>query len=231
MLLLLLCEAAPALADAPKPVLTVKPASEPARSAGRPAAKKKPAKGGTAQEPAEEDENGPRPISIAMIGGYGVMADEDAADGVNPFGIGFGVLGGYTVDRVYLGTRFLFFLGQKRGRPDSGERSADEWLVGLEGGYTQLKLGPLRLLSEVGFGLAFSSSESVEEEPSAEPEPIDTSSTDPYIELGIALQLDVSRELFFGLQGRAVLVLAKQAVDGDHSLIALPLLGTIGMRF
>jgi hypothetical protein len=169
-----------------------------------------------------------RTISIALIGGYGVITDDAGTEGINPLRVGFGVRGGYTLGPLYFGTRFLFFLGQKRGQPDGTERSADEWLVGLEAGYGYT-LGPLLLRSELGFGLAFSSSEGVLDQPM--PEPVDTSSNDPYLELGLVLELNVSRDVFFGVQGRAVVVLAKQTVRGDRELIGIPLLAACGMRF
>jgi hypothetical protein len=170
-----------------------------------------------------------RPISIGVVGGYGVIVDDAATESVNPFGVGFGISGGYAIGPVYVGTRFLFFLGQTRGEPDETERSADEFLVGFEGGYTPLRLGPLALRPELGVGLAFSSSEAVSDQPTREP--IDTSSTDPYIDIGVVIELNVSRELFFGVQARAVYVPFKQSERGDHELIGVPLLGSCGMRF
>jgi hypothetical protein len=169
-----------------------------------------------------------RPISIAVVGGYGLIIDDAGTEGINPLRTGFGVRGGYAVGPLYFGTRFLFFLGQKRGAPDGSERSADEWLVGLEAGYGYT-FGPLILRSELGFGLAFSSSEAVLDQPM--PEPVDTSSTDPYLELGLVVELNIARDVFFGVQGRAVAVLAKQAVRGNRELIGIPLLAACGMRF
>lgn len=172
----------------------------------------------------------PRPISIGVLGGYGVIVDDAATEGINPFGVGFGIAGGYAIGPVYIGSRFLFFLGQTRGMPDDAtERSADEFLVGLEGGYTALRLGPLALRPELGLGLAFSNSEAADDAPT--PEPVDTSSTDPYVDIGLVIELNVSRELFFGLQARAVYVPFKESARGDHELIGVPLLGSCGMRF
>jgi hypothetical protein len=170
-----------------------------------------------------------RPISIGLLGGFGFIIDDAATEGVNPFGVGFGISGGYAIGSVYVGTRFLFFLGQTRGMPDQTERSADEFLVGLEGGYTALRLGPLALRPELGLGLAFSNSESSVSAPT--PEPVDTSSTDPYIEVALVIELNVSRELFFGVHARAVYVPFKESARGKHELIGVPLLGSCGMRF
>jgi hypothetical protein len=222
--LLALCAApGPARASASGGVLTVKPRSEAAKDAPRAAsAPVAPVK----TLPGDET----RPISIGVVGGYSPIIDDAATEGVNPFGVGFGISGGYAIGPLYIGTRFLFFLGQTRSRPDDEtERSADEFLVGLEGGYTVGRLGPLALRPELGLGFAFSNSESVRDVPV--PEPVDTSSTDPYVDIGVVLELSVSRELFFGLQARAVYVPFKESARGDHELIGVPLLASCGMRF
>ena len=165
-----------------------------------------------------------------MLGGYGVIVDDAATEGINPFGVGFGIAGGYALGELYIGTRFLFFLGQTRGMPGGEtERSADEFLVGLEAGLTALRLGPLALRPELGLGLAFSNSEAADDSPT--PTPVDTSSTDPYVDVGFVIELNVSRELFFGLHARAVYVPFKQSARGDHELIGVPLLASCGMRF
>jgi hypothetical protein len=176
-------------------------------------------------KPADEG----RPISIGVVGGYGVIIDDAATEGINPFGVGFGISGGYALGRLYVGTRFLFFLGEKRTGPDDTERSADEFLVGFEVGFTVVRLGPLALRPELGLGLAFSSSEAASSEPV--PVPLDTSSTDPYVDVGVVLELSVSRELFFSVHARAVYVPFKESARGDHELIGVPLLGACGMRF
>ena len=225
---LLVSYAAPALAaPSSSPVLTVTPKTE-TKSKPKPRPKTGAATKGEPVEQAPRDET--RPISIGLVGGYGLIVDDAATEGVNPFRVGFGISGGYAIGPLYIGTRFFFFLGQTRGQPDDEtERSADEFLVGLEGGYTVGRLGPLALRPELGLGFAFSNSESVRNAPT--PEPVDTSSTDPYIEIGVVLELNVSRELFFGLQARAVYVPFKESARGDHELIGVPLLASCGMRF
>ena len=87
----------------------------------------------------------------------------------------------------------------------------------------------LALRPELGLGFAFSNSEAAVDAPT--PEPVDTSSTDPYIDIGLVIELNVSRELFFGLHARAVYVPFKESARGDHELIGVPLLGSCGMRF
>jgi hypothetical protein len=233
--LLALC-VSPALA---KPVTATPASAKPATAkpvsakpaAAKPAAAKRAGKKDAAERepvpdpPADET----RPIRIGVVGGYGVIVDDAATEGINPFGVGFGIRGGYAIGRLYLGTRFLFFLGQTRSQADDTERSADEFLVGLEGGYTALRLGPLAVRPELGLGMAFSSSEAASIEPT--PEPVDTSSDDPYVDVGIVIELSVSRELFFDVQARAVYVPFKESARGDHELIGVPLLGSCGMRF
>jgi len=198
----------------------------PRAAVAKKAAKKNP---GAVEPGARKPTDEGRPISIGVVGGYGVIIDDAATEGINPFGVGFGIRGGYALGPLYIGTRFLFFLGQKRTGPDATERSADEFLVGFEVGYTPVRLGPLALRPELGFGLAFSSSEAASSEPT--PMPLDTSSTDPYVDVGVVLELNVSRELFFGVHARAVYVPFKESARGDHELIGVPLLGTCGMRF
>ena len=172
-----------------------------------------------------------RPIRVALTSGYGLDLDP-AVTGVNPFGVSFGVLGGYTIGSVYLGTRFLFFVGEARVLDDGTEQSADEWLLGFEGGYG-FRAGPLVLRPELGFGLAISSSEAARAaraDPNM-PVPIDTSSEDPYLELGVVLECDLSRRLLIGVEARSTAVLGKATATSDAELFALVVLGTLGVRF
>lgn len=170
-----------------------------------------------------------RPIRVALSSGYGLDLDPGVTS-VNPFGVSFGVRGGYMLGPVYVGTRFLFFLGESR-LSDGTEKSADEWLLGFEGGYG-FRAGPLVLRPELGFGLAISSSEGAREgvDPSM-PVPVDTSSEDPYLELGVALELDVTRRFLIGVEGRSAAVFGKTTVYADAELFALLVLGTLGYRF
>jgi hypothetical protein len=207
------------------PPLTAPASREPAQT--RPS-KTKPAKPAAAKRDPPSRE---RPIRIALTSGYGLDLDPSVA-GVNPFGVSFGVLGGYTLGSVYLGTRFLFFIGESRVLADGTEQSADEWLLGFEGGYG-FRAGPLVLRPEVGLGLAISSSESARAgraDPSM-PVPIDTSSEDPYVELGVVLEVDLSRRLLIGVEARSTAVFGKATASADTELFALLVLGTLGVRF
>ena len=172
-----------------------------------------------------------RAIRITLVSGYGLDLDPSVT-GVNPFGVSFGVRGGYALGSVYLGTRFLFFVGEARVMPDDTEQSADEWLLGFEGGYG-FRFGPLVLRPELGVGLAISSSEAARAGTvdASLPVPIDTSSEDPYLELGAVLEVDLSRRLVLGVEVRSALVLGKQTASSDAELFALLMLGTVGYRF
>ena len=170
-----------------------------------------------------------RPIRIALTSGYGADLDRSLT-GVNPFGVSFGIRGGYCIGPAHIGTRFLFFLGQTRTLADGYEQSADEWLLGFEGGWG-FRAGPFVARPELGFGLAISSSESARPTDMAMEVPVDTSSEDPYLELGVAFELDLSRRLFIGVDPRLTLVLGKKASRSNGELFALLALGTLGMRF
>ena len=205
------------------------------KAAAPKAAVPKPSKaktGGDADpEAADKAERRRRAIRIALVSGYGIDLDPSVT-GVNPFGVSFGVRGGYTLGSVYLGTRFLFFVGEARVLPDGTEQSADEWLLGFEGGYG-FRYGPLVFRPELGVGLAISSSEAARAGTADAdvPIPIDTSSEDPYFEVGAVLEVDVSRRLVFGVEARSALVLGKETASSDAELFALVLLGTVGVRF
>jgi hypothetical protein len=221
--------------DAPRAAPAPAPApARPAPAVRKPAATKpsKSKTGGDEDPDATAKTERRRAIRITLVSGYGLDLDPSVT-GVNPFGVSFGVRGGYTLGgSVYLGTRFLFFVGEARVMPDDTEQSADEWLLGFEGGYG-FRFGPLVLRPELGLGLAISSSEASRAGAADTdvPVPIDTSSEDPYFELGVVLEVDLSRRLVFGVEARSALVLGKETASSDAELFALVLLGTVGFRF
>jgi hypothetical protein len=49
------------------------------------------------------DPNADKPISVGLLLGYGIGLE----DGPNPWGLGFGLRGGYNLDAIYLGVRFV----------------------------------------------------------------------------------------------------------------------------
>lgn len=214
----------------PAPAAAPSERTEPARK-GAATKRPKSARGGDPDPDASAKPRHDRSIRITIISGYGLELDPGVT-GVNPFGVSFGVRGGYTLGPVYLGTRFLFFVGETRVLSDDTEQSADEWLLGFEGGYG-FRAGPLELRPELGLGLAISSSEGARAgaAEASMPVPVDTSSEDPYLELGVVLELDLSRRLVLGVEARSTLVLGKQTARADAELFALVLLGTVGYRF
>ena len=48
-------------------------------------------------------------ISVGLLLGYGIGLDLKGRP--NPWGLGFGARGGYNLDQIYLGARFVFYLG------------------------------------------------------------------------------------------------------------------------
>jgi len=216
--------------DAARPLPAAPAAAAPRkRSATKP--KPKPESGGDTDADDADRPERRRAIRITLVSGYGLDLDPSVT-GVDPFRVSFGVRGGYSLGPVYLGTRFLFFTGEARVLPDATEQSADEWLLGFEGGYG-FRYGPLVFRPELGLGLAISSSEAARAgaTDASLPVPIDTSSEDPYFELGAVLEVDLSRRLVLGVEVRSALVLGKETASSDAELIALLFLGTVGFRF
>jgi hypothetical protein len=157
-------------------------------------------------EPAAREQGRPRrkPISLGMLLGYGIELDN--LSGVNPWGVGFGARGGYNAGPIFLGGRFVFYLG---------EDPSNIWELGLEGGY-DVKSGVVTVRPALGFGLA----NLVVDAPGFD------STTDAYLAPGLSLLLDVSRDIFVGVDGRVQFILAEP--DGFEAIIVL---GNLGMRF
>lgn len=166
------------------------------------------------EEPAE------RPISVSLLGGYGHTFN--AADDLNPLGVGFGVRGGYNFGALYVGMRFLFFLGDSESMA-TAEVSASTMTVGLEGGYDlALASDVLVLRPEVGVGLGIVEGESMAggATPTA-----DRSSEDLYIAPGIALLVNVGERSIIGIDLQSPIVFA------DDIEVALTALAVAGMHF
>lgn len=153
-----------------------------------------------------------KPISLGLLLGYGVQLDDI---GVNPWGVGFGARGGYNIGPIFLGGRFVFYLGEDPAA-GGGEGSASNiWEIGLEGGY-DLRAGVMTLRPGIGFGLA----SLVVDAPGVD------STTDAYVAPGLSLLFDVSRDIFVGVDGRVQFILAEPI--GFEAMIVL---GNLGMRF
>jgi hypothetical protein len=164
--------------------------------------------------------DGVKPVSVGLLLGYGINLDRD----FNPWGIGFGARGGYNLDNIYLGVRFVFYLGESvsaaafGGGP--GDFSVNVWELGVEAGY-DLDLGAVTLRPEVGFGLAGSSSDSSAPGVVSAPK----SSTDLYLAPGASVLYDVTPVVFVGVDTRLQFVL----ITGTPT--ALIFLANGGMHF
>jgi len=170
-----------------------------------------------------EDDDRPKPITVALLGGYGYALQ--APSDVNPFGIGFGVRGGYNLDAFYLGARFMFFLGDSEGIADV-EVSANSMTLGLEGGYDIGLFGDsLVLRPELGFGLFSASIEAMSEQSGGAQVPIDESSEDLYVAPGFALLVRLSERVFIGVDTQLPIIF------DDDIVVEVTVLGTAGMRF
>jgi hypothetical protein len=94
-----------------------------------------------------------RPISLGLLLGYGVyLGDGD----VNPYGVGLGVRGGYTLDMgLYLGAQFVYFLGESESAAGM-ETSFNVMTLALEGGY-YIGVGPVIIRPSLLLGLGITS--------------------------------------------------------------------------
>lgn len=170
----------------------------------------------------EEDEKGPKPISVALLAGYGLALNEP--NHLNPFGVGFGVRGGYDIGSLYLGARFLFFLGDSEEAAGI-EASAESITLGLETGYAlDLVENVFSVMPEVGFGLVVQTAESMTTAAGVEL-PMDESSEVLYIAPGFALLVQTGRRAFIGIDAQLPILL------DDEVVLELTLLATGGMRF
>jgi opacity protein-like surface antigen len=175
-----------------------------------------------AADSAASSDGAAKPISVALFIGYGLTLDDgiDVGDNVNPYGLGFGARGGYNLDKIYLGVRFVFYLGESNdiANPLGGtiESSINVWELGIEGGYDLALSDTVTLRPEFGLGIAGAS---------ADAGGFSSSSTDLFIAPGASLLFDVTDSVFLGVDVRLHVIL------GDETILALPILATGGMRF
>jgi len=159
---------------------------------------------------------GSKPISVGLLLGYG----HDIGEPANPWSIGFGARGGYSLGGVFLGARFVFYLGKTEDVVDpSGnpaEASVNIWELGIEAGY-DLRLGLFALRPGVGSGLASVNADNTLSGSESE--------TEIYVAPGLSALFDVTRDMFVGLDGRFQLVFADETAKG------LIVLADVGMRF
>ena len=184
---------------------------------------KRGAKAATRDEAAAaEDDGAPKAISVALLGGYGYALE--APSDVNPFGVGFGVRGGYNLEGFYLGARFMFFIGDAEAIAGV-EVSANSITLGLEAGYDIGMFGDFLVLRpELGFGLFSASIEATTEQGGGQV-PIDESSEDLYVAPGFVLLARVSERVFIGADVQLPIIF------DDEIVLEGTLLGTAGMRF
>jgi opacity protein-like surface antigen len=152
-----------------------------------------------------------KPISVGLLLGYGISLED--GDG-NPWGLGFGLRGGYNIDAIYLGARFIYYLG---------EDPVNIWELGIEGGYDfavaekvtvrpTLGLGIANITVDIpeiaGFDIGGSASES-----------------EFYLAPGVSALYDVNDSVFIGLEARFKLIMS------DPTAKAITLFANGGMRF
>jgi hypothetical protein len=151
-----------------------------------------------------------KPISVGLLLGYGISLE----DGPNAWGLGFGVRGGYNLDAIYLGARFVYYLGASEGSGPA-EVTLNIWEFGIEGGY-DVDAGGVIIRPGLGLGLAGISLDSSFGS---------ASETEFFIAPGASLLFDVSENIFIGADARFKFVLS------DPSAKAITLLANAGMRF
>lgn len=153
------------------------------------------------------------PLSAGLSLGYGISLE----DGPNIWGFGFGVRGGYNIDAVYLGMRFLYFVG---------EEPASIWELGIEGGYDVPVTEGFVIRPQLGLGLAniaigvpeaFATPGSVGD--------FSESSTEFFLAGGVSGLYDVTDSMFIGAEARFQIVFA------ELSAKAITLMATAGTRF
>jgi hypothetical protein len=154
-----------------------------------------------------------KPISAGLFLGYGISLE----DGPNPWGFGFGLRGGYNIDAIYLGARFLYYLG---------EDSFNVWELGIEGGYDFAVSEQFVIRPQLGLGIANLSVDIPEFTiMGATVGGGSASSTDVYLAPGVSGIYDVNDSVFVGAEARL------KVVFGDETVKAITLLATGGMRF
>jgi opacity protein-like surface antigen len=165
-----------------------------------------------------------KPISAGLLLGFGT----DLGDDPNPWGLGFGLRGGYNLDRLYLGARFVFHLGTSYEAVSPGlntiEIDFNLWELSVEGGYDfpindkitirpSLVLGIVNVMSSTDaavFGVSASGS---------------GSDTNLLLSPGASILYDINPDIFIGGDLRLPIVI------GGGSLVGLVLYANGGLHF
>ncbi len=192
---------------------------------------------GEDEEEEEEDElsdealgiagpSGPKPITVALLFGYGFSLNAEETFDLNPFGIGFGARGGYNLERIYAGGRILFFLGDSEQLPGGIENSHSQFQLAIEGGY-DLQVSGLLLRPSLALGISISSIEStVAGPPMPGQGPADLSSEDIFVAPGGTLLYALEGDLFVGAEAQLPIIFAD-----PETVLGLTLMATGGMAF
>lgn len=170
------------------------------------------------------DDDGPdRPITVGLLAGYGL--DLGGTGDLNPFGVGFGVRGGYNLDAIYLGARFMFFLGDSEEVTVGAttiETSANLMTIGAEAGYDiELSDRGITLRPEVTLGLAIAGGEASDGAGGM----IDASSNNFYVAPGVSLLACLGTNVFTGLDVQVPFIFADETATG------ITFLAILGLRF
>jgi hypothetical protein len=176
---------------------------------------------GTAPPPPAEASGPSKPISVALLVGFGLSLEK----GGNPWGFGFGLRGGYNIDKIYLGARFVYYLGESQSVSVPGVGAASTtiniWELGVEGGYDVAASDKFVVRPLLGLGLAsigVSSSGSFGAGGSA-------STSKFFLAPGVAGLYDVTDNIFLGLDARFIIITSSPVTKG------LTFLANGGMRF
>lgn len=163
---------------------------------------------------------GDKPISVGLLLGYGISFE----DGPNIWGLGFGLRGGYNIDAIFLGARFVYYVGESE-EIAGAEWSANLWEIGIEGGY-DIPVGPVIIRPGIGLGIANVSID-IEASPFLAGSVAGSASeTNPYLALGGSVLYDINEQFFIGGDMRLQFVIGD---NGDGT--ALIILANGGMRF
>jgi len=171
-----------------------------------------------AAAPAEDSGGADKPISVGLLLGYGIGIDTGS---LNPFGLGFGARGGYNIDKIFLGARFVYYLGGSE-TVAGVDLSTNVWEFGIEGGY-DVDAGGVTIRPGLGLGIA---GYSVTLPSFAGLGGGSASTTNLYVAPGVGVLGDVSEDIFIGGEARFMVVLAS-----GGSAKGLILLANAGMRF
>jgi hypothetical protein len=182
------------------------------------------------EAPAEPTESGTaKPVSVGLLLGYGL----NLGSGKNPWGLGFGIRGGYNIDQVYVGARFTYYLGSTQKETVAGVGSSETglkiWEFGVEVGYDLKASETFTIRPELGLGAAnltvsFNA-------PAALISNTSSSKAFFYVAPGLSGLLDVSESVFLGVDVRIMVITSTGNATGKSTLNGLTLLANGGMRF